>query len=65
MAWKPDLSTGEAISSIIAQSRAEIDAMLAAAGMAPLANEPGQQQIDELTAAQLRQAIKDQKARAK
>ena len=58
-----DLNTYWNMSDIVRQHRKEIDEMLAAAGMGPLTNEPGQQQIDELTAKQLRQAIKDQKAR--
>lgn len=50
---------------LILQSRLEMEAMLAAAGLAPLTDEPNQQQIDQLTAQQLRQAIKDQGGRVR
>ena len=58
-----DLSTYANVSDIILQSRKEVEEMLKAAGMWPLTNEPNQQQIDELSAKQLRQAMRDQKAR--
>lgn len=58
-----DLSTYANVSDIILQSRKEVEEMLKAAGMGPLTNEPNQQQIDELSAKQLRQAMKDQKER--
>ena len=58
-----DLSTYANVSDIILQSRKEVEEMLKAAGMWPLTNETNQQQIDELSAKQLRQAMRDQKAR--
>ena len=60
-----DLNTYWNMSEIVRQSKKEIDEMLAAAGLGPLTDEPGQQQIDELSAKQLRQAMADQKARNK
>jgi hypothetical protein len=54
----------QAAADMLARNK-EVEQMLRDAGMWPLTNEPNQTYTDNLSTAQLRQALKDQKERSK